>query len=244
MRLDNACHEMLLQGWPCDSRTAMPIDESSMPTSSSLIPAFPIGGRSTARASRAFGKALAEGTGQQAIGSCDRSFERHGAVVDRPGSTKPIQTKRNNEGVTARNSPRVWDMGWPPLLGSTFIFGGIVARSLTSAMDLDSEGSEMNHCVGSYADACAAGTTHIISLRGTDCEFERVGFEIIEYRSTAEIRIIDSGLGYWDLQVEQHVGYHNSSPPKRCTRALEALIENLKFDSNRQWLEELQQKCQ
>ena len=224
-------------------RTAMPIDDSSMPTSSSLIPAFPIGGCSTARTSRVFGKVLTEGTGQQEIGRSDKSLTRHGAVVDRPGSTKPIQTKRNNEGVTARNSPRVWDMGWPPLLGSTFIFGGIVARSLTSAMDLDIEGSEMDHCVGSYADACAAGTTHIISLRGADCEFGRVGFEIIEYRSTAELRIIDSGRGYWDLQVEQHVGYRNSPPPKRCTRALEALIENLKFDSNRQWLEELQQKC-
>ena len=222
----------------------MPIDESSMPTSSSFIPAFPIGGSSTARTSRVFGKTIAEGMGQQEKGSRDDSFERRRVVVDRSGSKKRIHVTRNNEDVTARNSSRVLDMGWPPLLGSTFIFDGIVARSLTSAMDLDIEGSEMAHCVGSYADACAAGTTHIISLRGTDCEFGRVGFEIIEYRSTAEIRIIDSGLGYWDLQVEQHVGYHNSPPPKRCTRALEALIENLKFDSNRQWLEELQQKCQ
>jgi len=215
-----------------------------MPTSTSLIPAFPIGGSSTARANRVFGKTIAEEMGQQEIGSGDESFERRGAVVDQPCSKKRIQTTRKIEGLTARNSLRVWDMGWPPLLGSTFIFDGIVARSLTSAMDLDIEGSEMDHCVGSYADACAAGTTHIISLRGTDCEFGRVGFEIIEYRSTAELRIIDSGRGYWDLQVEQHVGYRNSPPPKRCTRALEALIENLKFDSNRQWLEELQQKCQ
>ncbi len=42
-------------------------------------------------------------------------------------------------------------MGWPPLLGSTFIYDGIVARSLTLAMDLDVEGSEMGHCAGSYA---------------------------------------------------------------------------------------------
>ena len=135
-------------------------------------------------------------------------------------------------------------MGWPPLLCSTFIYDGIVAMSLTSAMDLDIEGFEMDHCVGSYAEACASGTTHIISLRGADCEFGQNGFEIVEYRSTAEIRIIDSGLGYWDLQVEQHVGHRNSQPPKRCVRALEALIEKLKFDSNREWLEELQQKCQ
>jgi hypothetical protein len=111
-------------------------------------------------------------------------------------------------------------------------------------MDLDIEGSEMGHCAGSYAEACAAGAMHIISLRGTDCEFGQTGFELVEYRSTAEIRIIDSGLGYWDLEVEQHVGHRNSSTPKRCTRALEVLIENLKFDSNREWLAELQQKCQ
>lgn len=143
-----------------------------------------------------------------------------------------------------KNSKSNWDMGWPPLLSSAFIYDGIVAKSLTSAMDLHIEGDDMDHCVGTYAEACAAGATHIISLRGTDCEFGDTGFEIIEYRSTAEIIIVDSGLGYWDLQVEQHVGHRNSPPPKRCTRALEALIENLKFDSNQQWLEELQQKSQ
>lgn len=159
-------------------------------------------------------------------------------------SKKQIRPTKKREGVVPSSARNVWDMGWPPLLGSAFIYDGIVARSLTSAMDLDIEGAEMEHCVGSYADACAAGTTHIVSLRGTDCEFGRTGFEIVEYRSTAEIRIIDSGLGYWDLQVEQHVGHRNSPPPERCTRALVLLVENLKFDSNRQWLEELQLNCQ
>jgi hypothetical protein len=146
--------------------------------------------------------------------------------------------------IANNSSKSNWSLGWPPLLSSTFFFDGIVARSLTSAIELDIEGVEMDHCVGTYVEACAAGTTHIISLRGTDCEFGKNGFEIIEYRSTAELKIVDSGLGYWDLQVEQHVGHRNSPPPKRCIRALAALVENLKFESNHQWLEKLQQKSQ
>ncbi len=80
-------------------------------------------------------------------------------------------------------SHRSVDLSWPALLppfhcrpvggaGTTGLFeacgpGEATWRveALTDPVALVSEGKALQHCVGQYADRCAAGTTHILSVR-------------------------------------------------------------------------------
>lgn len=106
---------------------------------------------------------------------------------------------------------------WPALLAEPVPFGGLVAVSLTSEAELIAEGDALDHCAGfGYAQCCALGRTHVVSIR------DGRGRSL----STAEIRIRYRN-GCPTACVIQHAGPSNLDPPAQAEATLAAALRSL-----------------
>jgi hypothetical protein len=113
-----------------------------------------------------------------------------------------------------------WTAGLPD-----WVFGDMEICVLTDEGQLKDEGRRglnadgtmgLDHCVGSYAGACAEGRSRILSLRKSrGDDVERV--------STAEIETRDAG----NLKVLQHRGWKNLPPCEEAAKALHAYMKEL-----------------
>lgn len=117
---------------------------------------------------------------------------------------------------------------WPGLLRSPVCVGGISAVSLVSGDELRQEGFRLQHCVGSYADRCLMGDTHIFSFR------DRQGGSL----STAEIELESDG-GHWVPRVIEHSGFENTPPPLECSLALDHVIHRLQEAALQEWISDM-----
>lgn len=107
---------------------------------------------------------------------------------------------------------------WPGLPGLPLLVGHRWVTSLTNQLHLETEGSRLGHCVGSYLGPCLYGHSHIVSIR--DLRGESL--------STADISLTEDVLGTFSVSVLQHRAHSNSKPGRMCRDALTAVISTLK----------------
>lgn len=97
---------------------------------------------------------------------------------------------------------------WDSLLPETVI-DGVVCTPLTDSLALAEEGSEMSHCISSYAGHCQQGTYRVFALKEPDGT-----------RST---------LGIWlngkEVSLDQHRGPHNSAVSRKAAAAAKRLLK-------------------
>lgn len=111
---------------------------------------------------------------------------------------------------------------WDSLLPETVI-DGVVCRPLTDSKALAEEGSEMSHCISSYAVHCHQGTYRVFALKEPDGT-----------RST---------LGIWlngkdGVSLDQHRGAHNSAVSRKAAAVAKKLL-----DAYRQAFAQTLQSC-
>ena len=96
---------------------------------------------------------------------------------------------------------------------------GVQVRPLVTGKELREEGTEMNHCVGSYVEACERGGSRIFAL-------EHKG-------NRATVELLRSNKNGWS--VRQVFGPRNSNVSKPLTKAASALAK-LYQEANREVL--------
>lgn len=106
---------------------------------------------------------------------------------------------------------------WAHVLTSPMPFGDLLVVELDSHAALVEESRQLDHCVHLYDDMCRSGLSRIFSVRDAH------GHVL----STAEIRPIRQRYGEVECWVNQHKGVRNSIPEKRCSDAIEALVQLL-----------------
>lgn len=104
-------------------------------------------------------------------------------------------------------------ISWTPILKYSQ-WKKIEARELTSAYELDIEGEEMLHCVGSYADDCAAGHYRVFSLQSKT------------ERTTLGVRL-ETGGQYSLCQLQAYENSYDVQPSAAMYKAANSLIEEL-----------------
>ena len=117
---------------------------------------------------------------------------------------------------------------WPPLLSTPIELHGLTAVSVVTPIELQQEGYCLQHCVGSYAERCVLGNSHILSVRGSN------GISL----STAEI-VIRNEWNQWTPHLVQHCGFENAPPSKECVSLLEAVFSTLHSASGQSRITEL-----
>ncbi len=119
--------------------------------------------------------------------------------------------------------PDHWPRAWP-----TLRHGDVEVRELLTVWDLVAEGARgkdadglqgLSHCVGGYAGSCLTGESRILALR-------RVGTGSLVRLSTAEVRVRHASHGL-AIDVVQHRGHSNSTPPPEARSALERLVHEV-----------------
>jgi hypothetical protein len=119
---------------------------------------------------------------------------------------------------------------WPPLLQEPLEHSNLQAISLVCASDLAQEGSRLKHCVGQYVETCAAGHSHIVSIRDSSGRC----------LSTAEIVLIQGKQDRWEAAVQQHYGFENTPPPPECAQLLNLVLLKVKLTECQAWLQKIQ----
>jgi len=121
---------------------------------------------------------------------------------------------------------------WTPLIAESIMIGELRFRELTTGAALQAEGQRMNHCVGTYAQTCAAGRTHIFSCTTPG------GAPL----STLEIRLAQDQTGAVLPNIMQHHGPNDASAPPECREAAKALIALLREEPHRSRMAALQER--
>ena len=101
------------------------------------------------------------------------------------------------------------------LLPRDLLIGDRLVVPLTTSRELRREGQVLEHCIGSYASACATGESYIVSLRDP-----RSGHPL----STAEFQITRDRPGLVQLALRQHRGRGNADPAPECANAVRRLL--------------------
>jgi len=105
----------------------------------------------------------------------------------------------------ARLYPRFVPNPWP--------IHDVILHPLLTRADLAEEGRAMRNCVEDYADACASGSSFIVSVRD-QATGERI--------STAEFGLVKHGMGPVHVLLYQHASPGNAPAPPRAIAAVEA----------------------
>lgn len=107
---------------------------------------------------------------------------------------------------------------WLPLLPQPVQAEGYEVKSLSDRAALEAESLALRHCVAGYADRCAAGLSHIVSIT-------RGGQNV----ATAELSVktLDERRS---LQLKQASGERNSRPEPGALRALQRVIDAIPQD--------------
>jgi hypothetical protein len=106
---------------------------------------------------------------------------------------------------------------WPALPGLPMRVGNLTVFSLTSTLQLQLEGTRLNHCVSTYVRSCMYGESHIVSIRDAD------GGSL----STADISIDADERGKLVPNVIQHQAHSNLEPSRECEAALAKVLDML-----------------
>ena len=109
---------------------------------------------------------------------------------------------------------------WPVPFDSGHAPGGLSLAAIADSAGLSAEGTAMSHCVGGYADACRAGRSVIVTVRGAD------GARV----STLELSPVRDDPGSIRFRVAQHRGPRNVAPPREAEAAARWLAERLGTD--------------
>jgi len=126
---------------------------------------------------------------------------------------------------TEAEAPRR-NLSWPALFPPYRHDDGVTVRCLTRTPELVAEGAKgvdadgiagLNHCVASYDHACAAGRTHVASVRIEGVRVVRL--------STVQIQVEDRDLRL--LAVTQHRALANAIPPGSAEAAVQALFRDV-----------------
>ena len=104
---------------------------------------------------------------------------------------------------------------WPALLAKPQQFGEYELRSLCDRAALEAESLALSHCVAGYADRCAAGWSHIVSI-------SRDGVRV----ATAELTLANLDT-HPKLELKQISGHRNAPAESGALRAIERLIEHV-----------------
>ena len=105
---------------------------------------------------------------------------------------------------------------WPIPAEPVFARDGEIVRFLSSAAELAWEGSQMQHCVANYSQACQDGRCAIMSIG-------RWVYDEWEPSSTVELGRREDG----EIEVVQHQGRGNRDPAQRDVRVLEEWMSGL-----------------
>jgi hypothetical protein len=118
-----------------------------------------------------------------------------------------------HQNITVINSKKpeaIIRLEWHPLFPEQMI-DDVTFTCLTTEKQLRDEGSEMNHCVGGYANACMRGNSHIIKVKTTSGE-----------RSTIELRIVEN-----KISLIQNWTNQNKKPCDKILNATDELLNGL-----------------
>lgn len=120
---------------------------------------------------------------------------------------------------------------WPAPLTGSIPVGSLWARFLVTPSELRDEGHRMQHCVGTYDDACLFGGSNIVSFR------DQHGRSV----STAELRM-ETRSKDLRLAVVQHRGHRDQIPSSEAETALEYLLDQLRDPALQPRLQEMQEQ--
>ena len=106
--------------------------------------------------------------------------------------------------------------GWYKLFDDITI-DGFHCVCLYNKQQLLTEGSEMNHCVGSYSSRCLNGKTHIVSVRNND------------HRATLHLTLSNNKTtGEYDIKVSQYRARSNCSPNADANIVKDELVRRIR----------------
>ena len=126
---------------------------------------------------------------------------------------------------------------WPELVPVREV-AGYKAVPLTTASELILEGRNMHHCVGTYAQACLEGSSHIYSFRKTAENGDETPFATVEVRCNRQAETSDEYIS--SLTIAQVRGPWNA-PIKKDPQTMEAIkkwISDIRIGKRPKMLEE------
>lgn len=100
---------------------------------------------------------------------------------------------------------------WPVLFPNPIHVNDLHVVSVTTIDEIEAEGRELEHCVGTYVNKCILGESHIVSVR--DKQGKRL--------STAEIELVEEYDGTIIPMLVQHQGLSNQQPVPEAQHALD-----------------------
>ena len=109
---------------------------------------------------------------------------------------------------------------WLPLLSKndTYKYNNVVFSNLVNASQLQKEGKEMSHCIGSYVSNCLTGRSHIFSIEDKDTKA----------RATVQIKVrYEADIKRNELQFlnNQLRSKSNASASDEIQKAVEAFVD-------------------
>ena len=113
--------------------------------------------------------------------------------------------------LESRKIGRQVAISWPQLFSNRTV-NGISFQCLTTKKELEDEGSQMRHCVGSYYARCLSGKTHIVKVRSDNG------------KATLELRLED---GKREVSKGQFKSKSNSVPSDEIKAAGNRLIKEI-----------------
>ena len=118
---------------------------------------------------------------------------------------------------------------WPALPGLPMRVGKLTVFSLTSTLQLQLEGTRLNHCVSAFVRSCMYGESHIVSIRDADGDS----------LSTGEISIDADERGKLVPSLIQHQSHSNYEPSSECEGALASVLDMLRTADTQTRLQEI-----
>jgi hypothetical protein len=109
--------------------------------------------------------------------------------------------------------------GWPAPSGDWIASNGVTLHWLCSEAELEAEGAEMRHCVGTYVDRCHRGDSIIAGVTTPDGE-----------RSTVEFFVTADETDRQHLQIRQHHSVRNTAPCKASREAVDEFLAHRQCD--------------
>jgi hypothetical protein len=108
------------------------------------------------------------------------------------------------------------EIQWPAMLPQgSFTHKELVVTELTSASELEDEGSRLSHCISDYAHDCVVGRSRILSVRNIDGDS----------LSSVEVwREADPKTRQVRLRIAQHRTYRNRAPSAACAEAVDVFM--------------------
>ncbi|MAH05472.1 MAG: hypothetical protein CL561_07925 [Alphaproteobacteria bacterium] len=111
------------------------------------------------------------------------------------------------------------NLSWPALCENFDTPQGVNIRPLTTKIELQEEGTRMDHCVGGYASNCILDGAHIFHLSYTDEQghTHNSTLQLVENKTDKQVTVIN----------RQNKAQSNKKPHKKNADAADWFVENL-----------------